>query len=71
LARFDWSAISDSIELSGLFTAGDDGGAFTVKVTVDGNEAHAELRVPTKDETLPSPQGERYVRWHGLVPPQK
>jgi hypothetical protein len=73
ISQVQWSAIGGSIDSSGLFTAGDRGGAFTVKATVDGNEAHAEVRISTKDEVPPPPPppGERYVRWRGAVPPQK
>lgn len=67
-----WSATGGSIEPSGLFTAGNHGGAFTVKATVDGNEAYAEARITTKEETLPPIlPGESYIRWRGLVPAQK
>lgn len=73
IGKITWSATGGSIESGGLFSAGDHGGAFTVKATVDGNEALAEVRVTTKDEAPPAvpASGERYVRWSGTVPPQK
>lgn len=72
LEMVEWSATGGSIDRNGLFTAGDHGGAFTVKANADGNEALAEVRITTKDETPPPPPpGERYVRWRGAVPPQK
>lgn len=73
IGQVAWSAPGGSIAANGLFTAGDHGGAFTVKAAVDGNEAHAEVRVTTDDETPPPPPppGERYIRWRGPVPPQK
>jgi hypothetical protein len=68
-----WSATGGTIEPSGLFTAGDHGGAFVVKAIVDGHEAHGEVRVRTKDEPPPPPPppGEQIIRWRGTVPPQK
>lgn len=75
IGQVNWSASGGSMDSSGMFTAGDHGGAFAIKGTVDGNEAHAEVRVSTKDEAtpppVPLPPGELYVRWRGLVPPQK
>ncbi len=72
LGKVDWSATGGSIDSSGLFTAADHGGVFTVKANADGNESLAEVRITTKDETPPPPPpGERYVRWRGAVPPQK
>ena len=68
-----WTATGGSIDVRGLFTAADHGGAFTVKASAAGHEALAEVRITTKDEPPPTPPppGERYVRWHGSVPPQK
>jgi hypothetical protein len=69
----EWSASGGAMDLSGLFTAGDHGGAFAIKATAGGYEGHAQVRLVTKDEEAPPPPppGERYVRWRGLVPPQK
>jgi hypothetical protein len=72
LGKVEWSATGGSVDSAGLFTAGEHGGAFTVKATADSNEALAEIRITTTDETPPPPPpGERYVRWRGAVPPQK
>ena len=73
IGQVDWSALGCSIESSGLLTAGDHCGAFTVKATLDGHETHAEVRITTTDEALPPPPppGEASIRWRGLVPPQK
>jgi hypothetical protein len=72
LGKVEWSATGGSVDSAGLFTAGEHGGAFTVKATTDSNEALAEIRITTTDETPPPPPpGERYVRWRGAVPPQK
>lgn len=68
-----WSAIGGNIDAAGLFTAGDHGGAFAIKAMAGGHEGHAQVRVVTTDEEPPPPPppGERYVRWRGVVPPQK
>lgn len=68
-----WSATGGSVDAAGLFTAGDHGGAFSVKALAGGHEGHAQVRVITKDELPPPPPppGERYLRWRGAVPPQK
>jgi len=72
LGKVEWSATGGSVDSAGLFTAGEHGGAFTLKATADSNEALAEIRITTTDETPPPPPpGERYVRWRGAVPPQK
>jgi predicted AAA+ superfamily ATPase len=71
--RADWSATGGTVDGNGMFTAGDHGGAFTVKVIAGGIEALAEVRVTTKDEPPPQPPppGARFIRWRGTVPPQK
>jgi predicted AAA+ superfamily ATPase len=74
ISNIAWSAQGGTIEPSGLFTAGDHGGAFNVKATVERHEAHAEIRITTKDEVvtpLPPAPGERVIRWRGNVPAQK
>jgi hypothetical protein len=73
IGQVQWSATGGSIEPSGLFTAGDHGGAFIVKAVANGSEALAEIRITTEDEPPPSPPppGERIIRWRGAVPPQK
>lgn len=77
LSEVQWSATGGTIDTKGLFTAGDHGGAFTVKAQSAGSEAIAEVRITTHDEptpTLPSypaAPNERFIRWRGNVPSQK
>ena len=69
----EWSALGGSIESNGLYTADGQSGAYNVKAMLDGNEAHAEVRISAKDEdqeTIPKP-GYQYLRWRGVVPAQK
>ena len=73
-----FSATGGTIDAKGLFTAGDHGGAFTVKALSAGIEAPlAEVRITTHDEqtpTLPSDPvapSDRFIRWRGNVPSQK
>ena len=69
----EWTALGGSIGPNGLYTADGQSGAYNVKAMVDGNEAHAEVRISAKDETPdPAPKsGEQYLRWRGVVPAQK
>ena len=73
VAKADWSGTGGTVDGKGMFTAGDHGGAFTVKVIAGGIEAPAEVRITTKDEPLPPPPapGAQLIRWRGTVPPQK
>ena len=68
-----WSSTGGEIASGGLFTAGQTGGLYTVRAEVDGHEALSEVRITTKDETLPPTPlpGEHIIRWHGEVPAQK
>jgi hypothetical protein len=68
-----WAATGGAIDGKGMFTAGDHGGAFNVKVVAGSIEAVAEVRITTKDEPPPPPPppGARVLRWRGAVPPQK
>ena len=69
----EWSATGGTVDGQGMFTAGDHGGAFTVKALCSGIETLAEVRITTADEPTPPPPpaGARFVRWSGTVPPQK
>ncbi|MEX0701796.1 MAG: DUF499 domain-containing protein [Planctomycetales bacterium] len=69
----EWSATGGAVDATGMFTAADHGGAFTVKAVTSGIEALAEVRITTKDEPPPPspPPGATYIRWRGTVPPQK
>jgi len=61
-----------TIDSAGLFTAGEHGGAFTIKALASGGEALAEVRITTKDEQPPPPPpGKQVIRWRGAVPTQK
>lgn len=73
VSQADWSATGGTVDCNGTLTAGDHGGAFTVKVIAGGIEALAEVRITTKDEPLSPthPPGARFIRWRGTVPPQK
>lgn len=73
VADVEWSATGGTVDDTGMFTAGDHGGAFTVRGAVNEIESWAEVRITTKDDPAPSPApaGERYIRWRGTVPPQK
>ncbi len=73
VGNVQWSAIGGTVDATGLFTAGDHGGAFTVRALAESCEAIAEIRVATKEEPaapLPPP-GAAFIRWRGTVPPQK
>ncbi|MEX0715871.1 MAG: DUF499 domain-containing protein [Planctomycetaceae bacterium] len=69
----EWSATGGAVDAAGMFTAGDHGGAFTVKAAASGIEALAEVRITTTDDPPPPPPtpGAQYIRWRGTVPPQK
>jgi hypothetical protein len=73
VGQANWSATGGTVDGDGMFTAGDHGGAFTVKVIAGGIESLSEVRVTTKDEPPPPPTlpGARFIRWRGTVPPQK
>lgn len=74
VGKMTWSATGGTIDSTGLFTAGEHGGAFGIKAMANGVEAHAEVRVTTEyepPEPNPPPPGEAHIRWHGSVPPQK
>lgn len=66
-----WSATGGTIDANGMFTAGEHGGAFTSKAVVEGIESFAEIRIVRADDTPPPPPSEQYIRWRGVVPPQK
>lgn len=69
-----WSATGGKIDGSGLFTAGDHGGAFLVTASIGGVETIAEVQVLSKEEQFPSAPpspGNKVLRWRGDVPPQK
>ena len=68
-----WSGTGGEVTTEGLFTAGQSGGYYTVRVEADGCEALAEIRITTKDEppTPSLPPGEHVIRWRGDVPAQK
>lgn len=69
----EWSATGGTIDSKGIFTAGDHGGAFTVKSVNGKIEALAEVRITSSNEptSQQSPPGARIIRWRGTVPPQK
>ena len=73
VGNVQWSASGGTVDSTGLFTAADHGGAFTVRAIADACEAIAEIRVATMEEpaTLPPPPGAAFIRWRGTVPPQK
>ena len=73
VTSIEWTALGGSIEPNGLYTADGQSGAYNVKAMVDGNEAHAEVRISAKDEAPdPTPKsGDQYLRWRGVVPAQK
>ena len=68
-----WTATGGTVDANGLFTAGQIGGLHTVRAEVACHDAHAEVRIITKDEPQPAPHapGEKIIRWRGLVPTQK
>lgn len=73
----EWSATGGTIDETGLFTAGDRGGAFNVKALTGATEAIGEVRVtlaPKHDEgecgESPIP-GKKSIHWQGELPPQK
>jgi len=67
-----WSAKGGSVSDDGVFTAGEAEGQYTVRVTTNGLEAIAEVRI-AKQSVLrpPPPPGKQLIRWTGDVPPQK
>ena len=75
VSEVQWSATGGTIDTKGLFTAGDHGGAFTVKAQTVGIEALAEVRITTDDEPTPPPPppppGTSFICWRGNVPSQK
>lgn len=74
VGEVQWSTLGGAIDSQGIFTAGDHGGAFTVKALASGGlEAMAEVRITSADDPtlVPPPPGARFIRWRGTVPPQK
>jgi hypothetical protein len=68
-----WSAKGGSVSDDGVFTAGDAEGQYNVRVTTDGLEAIAEVRIakePVQAKVEKQP-GKQLIRWTGDVPPQK
>jgi len=68
-----WSAKGGSVSDDGLFTAGEDEGQYNVRVTTDGLEAIAEVRIAKEPTQTKEKQqaGKQMIRWTGEVPPQK
>jgi hypothetical protein len=68
-----WSAKGGSVSADGDFTAGEDEGQYIVRVTTDGLEAIAEVRIAKEpvSKTENTPPDKQMIRWTGDVPPQK
>ncbi len=74
-----WTASGGNLTNDGVYTAATPSGLHTIRAALEGHEAIAEVRVSAEDthggdesDGKPSQEaGQRTLRWHGLVPPQK
>ncbi len=71
LPTMTWGAKGGTIDVSGVFAAGEEEGAFEVICSAGGLSIHATVQISIQKESTKPVIGPKGLRWRGEVPAQK